>query len=253
MFNAAIPSPTPYQINRVTIERVEMITPRTKRITFIARHLIDFRDGLPAQWLKVFVPLLGGGRTSGRPYTVRHYNPASKRMAIDFVLHGDHGPTSAWAARAKVGDAFEISPIHPRSGYPIEPADGRYLLIGDETALPAIGGVLEALPPGCNVDALISIADRGEEQTLSSAASINVKWLHRGTGSGPSGIVLVEAAGLFGRPALDTRIWIAAESTVVQSIRKYALSQWGIDRTRFRTAGYWKEGEAAHKDEAADG
>lgn len=151
-----------------------LVTPHMKRITIDQSCLPAFRVGLPAQWLKVFVPAGEGRTTAGRAYTVRRFDPASKKLDLDFVLHGDNGPVSAWAARAKAGDAFEISATHPRSGFPIEPSAERYLLFGDETALPAIGGILEALPAHARADAFVGVDDAGEEQTIEAAASVNL-------------------------------------------------------------------------------
>jgi len=242
----------PYSLLQVTAERVALVTPHMKRITIDGRGLPAFRIGLPAQWLKVFVPAADGQTTSGRAYTVRRFDPASKRLDLDFVLHGDNGPVSAWAARARPGDAFEISATHPRSGFAIEPATGRYLLFGDETALPAIGAILEALPAQARADAFVEVGDAGEEQTIESAATVNLTWLHRKTGANtPSG--LEAAAKAAPRPDDDTAVWIAAESSIVKSLRKHALLEWGVDRQRLHAAGYWKRGESDHKDEEGFG
>ncbi len=114
-----------YSLFLAVAERVELVTPHMKRITIDANNLPDFRFGLPAQWLKVFVPAAKGHKTAGRAYTVRRFDPDSKKLDLDFVLHGDGGPVSAWAARARVGDSFEISATHPRSGFPHSALDGK--------------------------------------------------------------------------------------------------------------------------------
>jgi len=239
----------PYKLFPVVVERVRLITPHMKRITIDASCLVDFDSGLPAQWLKVFVPTVDRRTTAARVYTVRDFHPISKRIDLDFVLHGDDGPASAWAGRVKVGDSFEISATHPRSGFPIRPSTDHYLLFGDETALPAIGGILEALPAHARADVFVEVADAAEEQTIRALADVNLTWLHR-NGDGKTGSDGLErAAKAIGRPREDTAIWVAAESAVVQSIRKHALAVWGVDRKRLHAAGYWKRGEPDHKDE----
>lgn len=95
---------------------------------------------------------------------------------------------------------------------------------------------------------LVEVADAAEEQTLSSPAEIRVTWLHRSEASG-----LADAAAGIGRPDNDTVVWAAAESEAVKAIRLLALKQWGIDRARLHAAGYWKRGEADHKDEEGFG
>lgn len=237
----------PYSLFEVVADRVDLVTPHMKRITIDGRCLSAFRVGLPAQWLKVFVP----GATTGRAYTVRRFDPVSKKLEIDFVLHGDNGPASAWAARVKPGDTFKISGTHPRSGFAVDPPATRYLLFGDETALPAIGGILEALPAHVRADTFIEVADTGEEQPIESAATVDLTWLHRKTASNGTGVGLVDAAKAIQPPNENTVVWIAAESSVVAVLRKLALSEWGVDRSRLDAAGYWKRGEADHRDEEA--
>jgi NADPH-dependent ferric siderophore reductase len=128
------------------VERIQPVTPHMQRITIDGRCLSNLRPGLPAQWFKVFGPAHAGQRSSGRAYTVRRFDPETGLLDIDFALHGDDGPISACAERAQVGDEFEISDIHPRSGFSVQPATSHYVLLGDETGLPAIGAILEALP-----------------------------------------------------------------------------------------------------------
>jgi NADPH-dependent ferric siderophore reductase len=240
----------PYSLFRVTAERVELVTPHMKRITIDGSCLPAFRAGLPAQWLKVFVPAGEGQAVVGRAYTVRRFDSVSKKLDLDFVLHGDNGPASAWAARAKLGDAFEISDTHPRSGFAVQSSTEHYLLFGDESALPAIGGILEALPAHARADVFVEVDDTGEEQTIETEAAINLTWLHRkGDGQAVSRN-LEEAAKALGRPGENTVIWIAAESSIVKSLRTHALLGWGVDRGRLHAAGYWKRGESNHKDEA---
>ena len=234
----------PYSLFPVTVERTEIVTPHMKRITIDGRCLPDFHPELPAQWLKVFVPATNGRDKTGRPYTVRHFDPTSKKLDLDFVLHGDNGPASAWAARAKVGDTFEISATHPRSGLPIEASTERYLLFGDETALPAIGAILEALPAHAHADVFVEVANAGEEQSIDAAACVDLNWLHRRSGENTEPGGLKKAAKALALRSDNTLIWVAAESSIVEELREHALTEWGVDRACLHAAGYWKRGEA---------
>jgi NADPH-dependent ferric siderophore reductase len=242
----------PFTLHQVSVERIELITPHLKRITIDGGCLPDFRFGLPAQWLKVFVPTADDRAFSGRAYTVRRFDPLSRKLDLDFVLHGDNGPVSAWAGRAQVGDMFQISRAHPRSGFPVHASTAHYLLIGDETALPATGGILEALPSHARADIFVEVADADERQTFQTAAAVNVRWLHRRTSEGALSGSLAKAAKTMGRPGENTSIWVAAESSVVKSIREHALSTWSVDRKHLHAAGYWKRGQADHRDEDPD-
>lgn len=239
----------PYRLFPSTVEHVELVTPRMKRVTIDGSCLAAFRVGLPAQWLKVFVPAPDGQSAAGRAYTVRRFDPVSKRLELDFVLHGDSGPASAWAARAQVGDQIEISAVHPRSGFSIDPSTEHYLLFGDETALPAIGGILEALPHHAHADVFVEVIDAAEEQSIQTTAAVSLTWLHRKQGGNPVHGGLEKIARTIARPGENTAIWVAAESSAVMSIREHVLATWRIDRKRLHAAGYWKRGEADHRDE----
>ncbi|MDR8398310.1 siderophore-interacting protein [Paraburkholderia sp. USG1] len=239
----------PYSLFRVVAEGVERITPHMTRITIDASRLPDLRPGLPARWLKVFVPAADGQSPAGRAYTVRRFDPVTKKLDLDFVLHGDSGPASAWAARAAVGDSFEISAVHPRSGFPIQSSTQHYLLFGDETALPAIGSILDTLPAHARAEVFVEVADDREEQVFQSAAEVSLTWLHR-SGNGDAGPrSLKDAVRMLALPGENTAIWVAAESSVVKAIRKHALFHWAVDREFLHAAGYWKRGEADHRDE----
>lgn len=241
----------PYALHRVIARNVELVTPHLKRITIDGSQLASYRPDLPAQWLKVFVAADDGGALVGRAYTIRHFDQETKDMQLDFVLHGEGGPLSAWAARVEVGTAFDVSDPHPRSGVPIMHQHTRYLLAGDATALPAIASILKALPAHAHADVFVDIADRSDEQPLTSRATTQIRWLHHGSGAANSG--LISAVTSCPPPGLDTLVFMAAEARIVQAIRRHATQVWQMDRANLHAAGYWKWGDADHHDEAAAG
>jgi NADPH-dependent ferric siderophore reductase len=191
-----------------------------------------------------------GERPHGRAYTIRHFDSETRKLAIDFVLHGDNGRASAWAARADVGDAFHISPVHPRSGFLVHPETRDYLLFGDETALSAIGGILEALPASARASAFIEVDNPSEEQSLRADAALAVTWLHRSGRTSGSGQRLEDAARAAKLPD-GAKVWVAAESSIVSAIRKHVLLEPQSDRNGLHAVGYWKQGEADHRDDEA--
>lgn len=237
----------PYTLHAVTVEKVQSVTPRLRRITIDGRRLTTYREGLPAQWLKVFVP--GETDGGGRAYTVQRFDPVTGALDMDFVVHGDAGPASNWAMQAKAGDRFEISEPHPRGGVRLEPHHTHYLLFGDETALPAMASILEALPAATRADVFVEIEDRAEEQRIESAAAVNLQWLCRdGRGANSR---LVAAARAMSAPGPETLVFVAAESSIVQAVRRHAVQEWRVARENLHAAGYWKRGDADHRDEEA--
>ena len=74
-----------------------------------------------------------------RDYTPHSYDAKACQMSLDFVVHGGHeatGPAEQWARSAKVGD--ELWFVGPKSSTEIPDDIEEILLIGDETAIPAI-------------------------------------------------------------------------------------------------------------------
>jgi NADPH-dependent ferric siderophore reductase len=217
-----------------------------QRITFEGAGLRDFPIEDPAQWVKVTLAPGSGGRQPNRAYTVRRFDPSQGVMEIDFALHHDGGPLSRWAAAVTTGDMVEIA--GPRTGHRVNPAVGSYLLVGDPTSLPAIGAILEALPASVTAQVFIEVANSNEEQALVSAARLELCWLHSG-GEAPGATGQLELT--IQSRALDLencQVFLAGESFMVRAVRTYLLTERSLDPSRLDSKGYWKFGEADHRD-----
>jgi NADPH-dependent ferric siderophore reductase len=97
-----------------------------------------------------------------RRYTVRAWDAAQQLLTLDFVVHGDSGVAGPWAANAAPGDVLVFS--GPGGGYRPDPAAAWHLMVGDESALPAIAASLEALPAGAR--AVVRIVCDGPDHEL---------------------------------------------------------------------------------------
>ena len=80
-----------------------------------------------------------------RTLTVRRADPAAREIAIDVVVHGEHGAAGLWAATAEPGQPVYL--MGPSGAYAPDPAADWHLLAGDETALPAIEKLLKDPSP----------------------------------------------------------------------------------------------------------
>lgn len=184
--------------------------------------------------------LMGQVRPAMRSYTVRRHDPVAHELDIDFVVHPEGGVASDWAAAARPGDHLIV--VGPSPAYLPDATIPRHVLLGDETALPAIGAMLEHLPSTVEVTALIEVADHAEEQPLPSAADTRITWLHR-DGHRPAGtpeplldaLRQVDVGG-------DVAVWGAGERVAMQAVRSYLLDESGLDRGRVRTTMYWRDG-----------
>jgi len=250
------------RLRMLQVTGVRRITPRMVRITLGGDQLEGFISGAPDDHVKLFFPLPGqdqpvlptpgeqglsfpegSERPPMRNYTPRRFDAAARELDIDFVLHGD-GPASTWAAQAAPGQMIGVG--GPR-GSSVVPNDfDWYLLLGDETALPAIGRWLEEMPAGTRVTALIEVHDANEEQTFDTRADLRLRWLHRdGAGAG-HGDRLEQTVRGMELPAGDGYIWVGAESSQARSIRQHLVEERGHPREWLKAAGYWKHNAADH-------
>ena len=95
-------------------------------------------------------------RPVGRRYTIRSWDPVERRITIDFVVHGDNGFAGRWANRAQPGDRLQF--IGPTGAYRPSEACDWHLMVGDESALPAIAASLERVRPGVPV-VVVAVVD----------------------------------------------------------------------------------------------
>ncbi|WP_338597558.1 siderophore-interacting protein [Saccharopolyspora sp. SCSIO 74807] len=171
-----------------------------------------------------------------RSYTVRHYDEQAGELALDFVHHGDSGLAGPWAANAQIGDELLLS--GPGGAYAPDPAAGWHLLVGDESALPAIAASLEAMPPGATARVFLLVDNAAEQQTLATKADAQVRWLYRSAGED-----LVDAVQTAEFPAGEVQAFVHGEAGFVRVLRRYLLNECGVGKERLSISGYWREGK----------
>ncbi|WP_448710536.1 siderophore-interacting protein [Microbacterium profundi] len=214
---------------------------------------------------------------------------SATEVVVDFVLHlapGLTGPASLWASAAGVGD--EVWMVGPRRGRSerggIEYAPGSassVMLVGDETAAPAIARILEDAPRDLRGLAFIEVPTAEDILPIDAPDGVEVHWLPRGDAahglrliptvldclgdsahskSGDSEIVVQDAEGedlvwetpIYSGSGEDVAeaasgeryFWIAGESGVVTTLRRHLVKDLGIDRAQVAFMGYWRRGVA---------
>jgi NADPH-dependent ferric siderophore reductase len=247
---------------RVEVVSVSPIAPRLVSVLVAGDDLGAFADAAPTSHLKVFLPAPGqdapilpqytpegvvyeeeGPAPVVRTYTPRHYDPASKTLEIQFLLHGE-GPASEWAQRAKAGDKIAVA--GPGGRFSLEPAADYWWIAGDESAIPAIGTLLEALPETATADVHIEVTDAGDELGVPGQAKTTITWHHR-RASDAFGVELADAAKAAVIPD-GARIWVGCEAGAMRDIRRYFTRERGIPVAQLVTRGYWRKGEQNHPD-----
>ncbi|MDJ0387596.1 siderophore-interacting protein [Roseomonas sp. E05] len=254
------------RLRPLEVLRAERLTPRMLRVTLGGAALEGFTSLGFDDHVKLFFPRPGDAlpvagaegvsfpesapRPPARDYTPRRYDAQAGTLAIDFALH-EAGPATAWAEQAAPGQTLLVG--GPRGSLVIPTAFDWHLLVGDETALPAIGRRLEELPAGSRAVVVAEVEGPEEEQTFQSAASVSVSWVHR-RGAAPGrldGLSAALAAAAF--PPGAFYAWVAAESQVAKVLRRQLIAEKGAEPRWLKAAGYWKLGQSAvHEQHAED-
>lgn len=229
-----------------TVTGVEDITPHMRRVTLSHEKLRQLEMKQPGQWLSILFPATAANEQHNRAYTIRAFDVEKGTMAIDFALHGDLGCASGWALRARVGDILHLS--KPRPGYAVDHTKRQYVLIGDATFLPAASEILATLPVGVDANAFIEVMDATDQQHLPTRANLAVNWLHAHDRSPGTTGQLEREVRQAKFPVEDCQVWLAGESLMVRAIRKYLLTELGLNRSALHAAGYWKLGAAGHRE-----
>lgn len=296
-----------YRAFDAVVTAVQDLSPSFRRVTFGGEQLEDFGTAGLDQRVKIVLPLPDRGfetfprsedwygdwralpaeeRNPFRTYTVRavrtpHSDSAYREVDVDFVVHGESGPASAWASHVVPGDAALLVGPDDRStgrtiGIDWRPGDvDTLLLAGDETAAPAICAVLEALPSDAVGCALIEIPSAADAVHVDAPRGVTVRWLARDAAgrTGAHGCALIPAvrdwtvrlhAGT-GHAALedvdidremlwdvpvgtsidgDLYAWLAGEASVIKTLRRFLVSEAGLDRRAVAFMGYWRLGRA---------
>lgn len=240
--------PAPRQVQRVRHElkrrelqvaRVETLSPQMRRVVFQGEALADFVSASYDDHVKIFFP--SGEGTVARDYTPRRYDRAARELVVDFALHGE-GPAADWARQASSGQPLTVA--GPRGSFVVPLDFDWYVLVGDETALPAVARRLEELPAGSRAIVRLQVA-AGDRQALFSAATVDLQWLG-------DEAALLDAVRALQLPAGHGYAWCAAEAGVVAAVRRILVDEKGHDRRAIRAAAYWKRGAIAHHENLED-
>jgi NADPH-dependent ferric siderophore reductase len=234
---------------RLTVARVERRPSNMLRVVLRGEELRGFTSLGFDDHVKLIFPATKEGGTDApamRDFTPRRFDQTKGELWIDFFLH-DAGPAATWAAQATAGQTLEVG--GPK-GSAIIALDGidAHVLIGDETALPAIGRRLEELSAGSPALVIIESDARAEPPALSSRGPLDVVWLPRDEKAGPPAQQIIDALRELPLPPGQCFFWVAVESHSARAIRNYLRNERGIDKRWIKAAGYWQRGTVGTHD-----
>jgi NADPH-dependent ferric siderophore reductase len=221
--------------------------------TFLTPHYIRIKFAMTDEQLELFSNVQTGAHNkllfpddTRRTYTTRHIDFVERELWIDFVAHGDNGPASAWANHASPGDNLVIGMKEGRR--PLFPEADEYMFIGDSTALPVIGAMLEQLPAGVPVSVIMEIPGKEDELKLYSGASLNIRWVYNPQPEQTSG--LAEIVRNIELTDVNRFVFAAAEYHTVKNLRSYFRDELTWKPESYSVVSYWKRGESEDQSSA---
>ena len=248
----------------VSIRRLQWLTPRVANLLLHGPALSGFEPAPPGAHIKLILPppgvtdtpqplrhdgrrpVFAAGVTPPflRTYTPLRYNPETLELEVEMLRHGD-SPASNWLRAAKPG--HRIIAAGPRGGWD-PPQDGDwYLVLADDTGIPAAVQVLQALPDR-PITALFEVADERERRPLPPTPADLPTWLYREPQRLAPGLPLERAVDRTPIPAGRGYVWMALEAAAMRRIRRSLIEDRGLPPQQMVTRGYWKLGAPDHPD-----
>lgn len=222
----------------LNVDRVERLGSNMIRVALKGEQLQGFTSLGFDDHVKVFFAAYGAPDPAMRDLTPRRYDAAAGELWIDFFLH-DAGPAAGWAKAAAAGQTLTVGGPRGSSIISTEGIDS-HLLIGDETALPAIGRRLEELPLDSEALVVVETADGTAGYPLESRASSRVEWISRGRASAAPAQGLIAKLRTLSFPSGRCFAWAALESQAARAVRRYLVEERGFDKHWVKAAGYWQ-------------
>jgi len=249
----------PLRMRMLKVLRTRQISPQLLRVTLGGEDLAGFVSSSFDDHVKVFFPPSGAEkpvlpqvgpdgisfpegqpRAQARDYTPRRHDASAGELDIEFVLHGD-GPASTWAAQAEPGQYLGVG--GPRGSFVIPREFDWHLLVGDDTALPAMARRIEELGHGARVIVVAEVSDASARIPLATGPHAEVHWIYRE--DGPEGSHIASTLRWLSLPQGEGYVWAAGEALAMREVRRYLVDERGVDKTRIRASAYWKRGNAA--------
>jgi NADPH-dependent ferric siderophore reductase len=258
------------------VQRTERLSPHWMRVTLGGGDIDMFRPLGYDQWFRLFIPVAGeaglervpakahrtlgylkflripeGERPVMRNYTVREYRPSTPEhgaeIDVDFVLHGSAadgtaGPASRWAETCAPGDRVLIID----EGLRFNPQRGvdRVVLVGDETALPAIASICASLPETASGTAIIEVPSPDDALEFSHPAGVSIEWIVRSESAAP-GSPALSALHDVELPDAPFHAYAAGEQALASGVRKHLVGDRGVGKNTVSFCGYWKVGASS--------
>ncbi|WP_226533805.1 siderophore-interacting protein [Microbacterium paraoxydans] len=263
--------PETAELIQLTVLRTRRLSAHWVRVTLGGGEIEKFRPMGFDQWFRLFLPVGGdagldrvpakankifgylkflripeGERPVMRNYSVRAFRAstvdAAAEIDVDFVLHGSvadgtAGPASRWAETCRPGEHVLIID----EGLTFNPQRGtdRVVLVGDETAMPAIASICASLPDDAVGTAIVEVPSQEDTLPFPHPSGVEVVQLVRPHDVVPGALAL-DALGRTTLPSAPFHAYAAGEQALASGVRKHLVGERGVDKNAVSFCGYWK-------------
>jgi NADPH-dependent ferric siderophore reductase len=227
----------------VEVIRKTTVSPNMLRVTVGGPGLADFPEDQDGAYIKLRMtepPPESEEKPLIRTYTVRGFDANTCELDIDFVLHDIDGLAADWARDCQPGDTIRMMGPGPKKL--VDYTADWFLLVGDMSALPAIGANIEGMSDDARGVAILEIIDVADKQDIQFPKELEVHWIENPHPETANTLLLDAVKSLDwreGRPS----VWIAGEFTTALAIRAYVKNEIGIGREQLYASSYWQIGQ----------
>lgn len=194
-------------------------------------------------WMAELLLLPKSRRPWVRNYTIRRTRPELGEVDIEFALHHD-APACDWARRARPGDQAGIFDMGITY---LPPADAAWqLLVGDESAVPAILAILEHAPASLVADVFLEVPETADiREDITAPDGVSVRWLARDDAEALPGTLALAAAKRSPLRPVRFYTWAAGEAKLPTGLRRYLVQEHGVPKSDIAFCGYWRHGRSS--------
>jgi len=232
----------PAQLRAVVTGR-QQLSATMLRLEFTSPDFVGLdHTGCADTYMKLVLADPRSGDRVMRSYTVRKHDPESGVVYIDFALHGRGGVASAWAQQVGLGELAEFRGVG--GGYVPHPQAPWHLLIGDDSALPAICAAVEQLDSQAHARVLLHAESArdllGEERPLTPLHDLSAR--HEMQIFSQTEEIVEAVKQAFACNDGVPHVFLHGEAAMVRTIRRILRLDFDMPLSAMSVSGYWRKG-----------
>lgn len=247
-------------VRRATVQRTERLSPHLVRVTLQGDDLAQLPElAFTDHYVKLLFAPEGADYAAPfdpdevqatrpreqwpvtRTYTIHGLDRDAGTLLVDFVVHGDEGLAGPWAQRARPGDQIQFR--GPGGAWAPAPDAAAHVLVGDESAWPAIQASLQRLPQGRPAHVLLEVENAAEHLPVPELPGVQVTWVHRDDHGGEFGSGLVQAVLALPELPAATHWFVHGNAEMIKQVRRHLFVELQVPREQVSISGYWRPGQ----------